>query len=90
MRYYDMKKNPPVCPGCGTAFDAEQLSRSRRGRISAEDKAALKQRPLPEDLDDIPPLPDDDADNLIEDVDELGETDVEDVVDVETDEMDRS
>ena len=87
MRYYDMKKNPPVCPGCGAAFDAEQLSRARRGRISAEDKAG--KRPLPEDPDDIPALPDDDADSLIEDVDELGETDI-DIVDVEGDGDDRN
>jgi uncharacterized protein (TIGR02300 family) len=31
-RYYDMRKDPPVCPACATVFDPEALLRSRRAR----------------------------------------------------------
>lgn len=78
-RYYDMKKNPPVCPTCGTIFDPENLVRSRRGR--AEKKAA----PAPEEvIDDIPVADGDEPeDAVIEDAEELGEDVVEEVVAVE-------
>lgn len=84
-RYYDMKKTPPVCPSCGTVFDPETLTKSRRSR-AAEEKAR-KAAPVPEALDDLPIVPDDGEDVLIEDADELGEdeVDVEDVVVVEND-----
>ena len=36
-RYYDMKKNPPVCPSCATPFDPEALLKSRRKVALAED-----------------------------------------------------
>jgi uncharacterized protein (TIGR02300 family) len=80
-RYYDFKKNPPVCPSCGTAFDPESLMKTRRGR-SAEAK-----KPLPaEELEELPVLDAEEADDaVIEDADELGddEVDVEEVVEVE-------
>lgn len=31
-RYYDLRKDPPVCPSCGTDFDPEALLKSRRAR----------------------------------------------------------
>lgn len=80
-RYYDMKKNPPVCPSCGTAFDPESLMKTRRGR-SAE---AKKPQPA-EELEDLPVLDTEEADDdaVIEDADELGDdVDVEEVVEVE-------
>lgn len=85
-RYYDMKKTPPVCPSCGTVFDPETLTKSRRSRAAVEEKAR-KAAPAPEALDDLPIVPDDGEDVLIEDADELGEdeVDVEDVVVVEND-----
>lgn len=80
-RYYDMKKNPPVCPGCGTVFDPETLMRSRRGK-TAEKKAPA---PTPEEvIEELPAAEGEDAeDALIEDAEELGADDVEEVVEVE-------
>lgn len=84
-RYYDMKKNPPVCPSCGAVFDPETLTKSRRKSAASEEKAR-KAAPAPEEIDDLPVIEDDAEDAIIEDADELGEddVDVEDVVDVET------
>jgi uncharacterized protein (TIGR02300 family) len=84
-RYYDMKKTPPVCPSCKTAFDPENLLRSRRGR-STEKKAAAK----PEDvIDDLPVADDANAeDAVIEDAEELGDDEVDEVVEVEDERAD--
>lgn len=80
-RYYDMKKNPPVCPSCGTVFDPENLVRSRRGR--AADKKAGN-AVVEEVIDDIPIADGDEPeDAVIEDAEELGEDVVEEVVAVE-------
>lgn len=79
-RYYDMKKNPPVCPSCGTVFDPEILLRARRGR-SADKKAAAA--PVPEEIiEEIPAADGEEGDDaVIEDAEELGEDGaVEDVV----------
>ncbi len=84
-RYYDMKKKPPVCPSCGATFDPETLMKSRRGRVTAEEKAR-KAAAATEVIEDLPIVEGDDAeDAVIEDADELGEdsVDVEEVVEVE-------
>ncbi|NTU76878.1 MAG: TIGR02300 family protein [Alphaproteobacteria bacterium] len=83
-RYYDMKKRPPVCPSCGTAFDPEALMKTRRGRVTAEEKAR-KAAPVPEVIEDIPIVDGDEPeDAVIEDADELADdVDVEEVVEVE-------
>lgn len=82
-RYYDMKKNPPVCPSCGTVFDPENLMRTRRGRGSADKRAAVAVV-AEEELDDIPVVDGDEAeDAVIEDAEELGEDVVDEVVEVE-------
>ncbi len=80
-RYYDMKKNPPVCPNCGTVFDPENLQRSRRGRAAAEKKIAAA---APEEvIEEIPAAEGEEPENaVIEDAEELGEDVVEDVVEV--------
>ena len=79
-RYYDMKKNPPVCPNCSTAFDPENLMRARRGR-AAEKKAPVKDA-ADDVIDDLPLTDDTNEDALIEDAEELADEDVEEVVEI--------
>ena len=82
-RYYDMKKKPPVCPSCGAVFDPENLMKSRRGRV---DKKAVAVAPE-EAIDDIAIAEGDDTEEaVIEDAEELADTDVNEVVEVETEE----
>ncbi len=84
-RYYDLKKNPPTCPGCKTPFDPENLLKARRGR--AADKK-IGRDAAEETLDDLP-LAEVEAveESLIEDAEELGgDSEVEDVVEVDTEE----
>jgi uncharacterized protein (TIGR02300 family) len=40
MRFYDFKRRPIICPGCGTEFDPENLLKGRKSR--AEPKSATK------------------------------------------------
>lgn len=71
-RYYDMKKNPPVCPSCGAAFDPESMLRARRG--SKAPKAAVVETPPEEVLVELPAAEGEEAEEaVIEDAEELGE-----------------
>ena len=71
-RYYDMKKNPPVCPSCGKVFDADSHLRTRKGRAAA---AKVVEVVAPEEvIADIPAAEGEEAeDAVIEDAEELGE-----------------
>ena len=40
MRFYDFKRSPIICPGCGTEFDPENLIKGRKSR--AVPKSAAK------------------------------------------------
>lgn len=59
MKFYDFKKSKITCPGCGTAFNPDQLLKSRRGRTAkaatataATSEEALEQDELLSDDDD--------------------------------------
>lgn len=87
-RYYDMRKNPPVCPSCSTVFDPEQVLKVRRKAAPADDKARKAQpAAAADDIEDIVPIEGDDADAVIEDAEELGDedADLEEVVEIEDD-----
>lgn len=38
-RYYDFGKNPPVCPTCKGAYDAELMLKSRKSRSTGSEDA---------------------------------------------------
>ena len=77
--YYDMKKNPPICPACKTTFDSETLLRARRGR-SAEKKVVVKDT-VEEVIEEIP-VAAAAEDAVIEDAEELADEVVDEVVEV--------
>jgi len=39
MRFYDFKRSPIVCPGCGTEFDLENLLKGRESRAAPKSAA---------------------------------------------------
>ncbi len=39
MRFYDFKRSPIICPGCGTEFDPENLVKARKGRAAPKSVA---------------------------------------------------
>ena len=49
MRFYDFKRSPIICPGCGTEFDPENLLKGRSSQ--AAPKSAAK-ADVSDDLDE--------------------------------------
>jgi uncharacterized protein (TIGR02300 family) len=87
-RYYDMRKEPPTCPKCGTVFEPISPRAKRKpAPVVAEDKNA-KRKPKPTDdleLESQVIEPgaeaEEEEEEMIEDASELGE-DEEDVAEV--------
>ncbi|KJV09113.1 hypothetical protein VZ95_13495 [Elstera litoralis] len=70
--FYDMCRDPIVCPKCGTTYDPEAILKSRRSRAPLPDdkpvKAAVVAAVVDEaDLADVADLPDVEADLVEED-----------------------
>ncbi len=80
MRFYDFKRSPIICPGCGTEFDPENLVKGRKGR--AAPKSASKAQ-LSGDADDA-----DDLDNNDFDLDDDEDVDTDTAVDEIDDDID--
>lgn len=87
-RFYDMRRNPIVCPKCGETFEIQTPGRRSRSRATIIDDATAK--PLEDDILindlDLPAdldvdLDGEDDDTLIEDASDLGE-DLDDMADV--------
>ena len=81
MRFYDFKRSPIICPGCGAEFDTENIIKSRKGRPTAKQTS----RDDVNATDDNPAQNDGDADELTDaviddnDDDEIGfDDDVDD------------
>ncbi len=89
-RFYDLNKQPGICPKCGTANARPVIFKASR-RPSAEDRekaaAAHKAPPKPAPEDDVDTDDSDDEDeDVIEDTSDLGEDDDDVEVAVEKDE----
>ncbi len=95
-KYYDLQKDPAICPKCGTVFQAETPQRGRRSRAAEAPKAipaAAAIIPTSEDdidgLDDDVLDDDDDDESLPEDTSDLGDDDdVGVVIDVSDKDLD--
>lgn len=82
IRFYDMCRQPIVCPKCASTFDSEVLVKKRRGRPPSAETKPLPPK-LDEDLDlaeDLAPLHE--SDDVLEDTSDFGED--ETVVGIET------
>jgi uncharacterized protein (TIGR02300 family) len=80
MRFYDFKRSPIICPGCGTEFDPENLLKGRSSR--AESKSAAK-ADVSDDADDL-----DETDFDDEEIDVAASKDDDDDDDIDFDEDD--
>ena len=68
--YYDLEKNPIVCPKCGAEFDPEAILKSRRTRPlvpenQEKQKAEDEETDNSEDLDEVETTIDDDEDGVV-------------------------
>ena len=80
MRFYDFKRSPIICPGCGTEFDPKNLSKSRKSR--AAPKSAAKTG-VSDDAGDL-----DETDFDDEDIDVAVNKDDDDDIDFDEDDVD--
>ena len=77
-RYYDMRRDPIICPKCGTEFDPEAVLKSKRAK--AADRIAPTEIPEADDqldviTDDLIDADETEEEEVIEDTSELGEDD---------------
>ena len=80
--FYDLKRSPILCPGCGAQFDTEQAVRVRRTRSAAPIKEvapAVVDADDAEDLEEavIEDLDDEEDEDILEDASDLGDDDDE-------------
>ena len=52
MRFYDFKRSPIICPGCGTEFDLENLLKGRKSRVAPKSAAKAGVSNDADDLDE--------------------------------------
>lgn len=86
-RFYDLSKNPIVCPKCGHSHDPEDFVKARRSRSvpAAASKAPAAKKPkdmiegVPIADDELPAVEgdSDDDDAALEDTEDLAEDDAE-------------
>jgi uncharacterized protein (TIGR02300 family) len=84
-RFYDLTKQPAVCPKCGTEQPAEQPRPRRTGGNVLEDKRRAKAVPVPglEDADvEVEVVEEEAEEDVLEDASDL-EDGAETIVDVE-------
>jgi uncharacterized protein (TIGR02300 family) len=90
-RFYDMRRDPIVCPKCQAVYDPELVLKARRGRATpAPDKVAAKPAVAEEAAEDLEtadidadvgddelaePGAEEEQEDMIEDASELGEDD---------------
>jgi len=80
-RFFDLQKEPAICPKCGTEQPAEQPRLKRAAPLPDEVKKVVK--PIPADPDDVEVVDDDDDEDILEDADDL--EDDADVIDADID-----
>ena len=89
-KFYDLQKDPIVCPACGATFDPEAVLKSRRGKPLAQKEKARPAKSKADEAHDAAVM-DDDAveldteddsdsdsdDESVEDTDDLGDDDID-------------
>ncbi|MFN4281670.1 MAG: TIGR02300 family protein [Alphaproteobacteria bacterium] len=100
-KFYDLNRDPILCPKCGTVFDVQAALKPRRAKAVVEDKPAKPKKvaavvdpdeaDLPDDIVDDDDTDDEEEEGVIEDTSELGEDDddVAEVIEKVDDEGDR-
>jgi uncharacterized protein (TIGR02300 family) len=68
-KFYDLRKNPILCPKCGAVHNPEATLRSRRGRVEEDVEILPKAALLVDDLD-VPFVEDEVEPFLADDADE--------------------
>ena len=92
-RFYDMKRDPIICPNCGAEFDPLALVKSRRARATATNQAKAATKSLvdsaepnaPSDEEDIGANEDIDVDSEEIDLGDDGDDLIPDAEEIDAD-----
>ena len=91
-KFYDLSKNPAVCPKCATVYDPESNQRTRRSRSTTAAAKSTARTPPPPEIAEAPGEPaapeleeagieiaeeEGEADEVIEDTEDLPEDDAD-------------
>ncbi len=74
-KFYDLLKDPIVCPSCETVFDPEALLKSRRARPAPKPKPEPKAEEKVEDQVDDADTDDDEDDSILADTSDIDDDD---------------
>jgi len=78
-KFYDLEKDPILCPSCGAEFDPESAMKLKRGRSAPanDDKPVkeVKKEVVAEDDTDLEVDLDDDDEDVLEDTSDLDDDD---------------
>ena len=67
-KFYDMKRDPAVCPSCGATFDPNTSQRTKRSRAAPAATKAPPPPPKPKaENEELADLEDEDLDIMVED-----------------------
>ena len=84
-RFYDMRKDPILCPSCGVKFDVETIFRPRRSRAPVDEPLKKAVVPAADDDDDLEKELAALADDTVVDDDDDDDAMIEDTSDLEDD-----
>lgn len=80
-RYYDLQRDPIICPKCGTEFDPEAFLKSRRSRSAIIDEPPVKVRVRAEEGSDAllaeETEEDEAAEEIVEEVEVIDQGDID-------------
>lgn len=91
--FYDLRRDPIICPKCDATFDPEAVLKSRRVR-GAEEEVVEKPKPVEKteevdiETDEEETVADEEDDDVLEDASDLGDDDMSDVIDTSEDQED--
>jgi uncharacterized protein (TIGR02300 family) len=85
--FYDLKRDPIVCPKCGSVFDPEAILKSRKVKGTEEVQEAPKKKPEKSEdvLEDEEDTGIGDDDDVLEDANDLESEDMSGVIETSDD-----
>ena len=87
-RFYDMRKDPIICPSCGVKFDVETIFRPRRTRAAVDEPPVKEAAPAAAEGDELEKELAALADDSIDDDDDDDDAAIEDTSDLADDDSD--
>ena len=78
MRFYDLNKDPIICPSCNTEFTGEVKVKTRRGRVAVAEELAKQAPKVAAEIEEDEDVADIDADDDIVSLDDVDDDGLDD------------